>query len=159
MISVGNSDPDFTANAATFARRRGGRTAGAASRARISRSSARACPTVAAAASRRLLEANGHGTAHGGIIFSLADTAFAYACNSRNTATVASQASITYLTPAAAAEVLIAEAEELAVAGRSGSYAVHVFTPEGRPVAEFQGLSRTTGGTVITQSNNEENHG
>ncbi len=102
---------------------------------------------------------NGHGTAHGGIIFSLADTAFAYACNSRNTATVAAQVSITYLTPAVVGEILVAEAEELAVAGRSGSYAVHVFTPEGRPVAEFQGLSRTTGGTVITQSDNEENHG
>src|SRR3954466_10358432 len=57
---------------------------------------------------------NGHRTAHGGMIFALADTAFAYACNSRNLRTVAAQASIVYLAPAGDGDVLIAEAEEQA---------------------------------------------
>jgi acyl-CoA thioesterase len=92
---------------------------------------------------------NGHGSAHGGMIFALADTAFAYACNSRNQTTVAQSASITFLSPAQAGETLIAEARETALSGRSGTYYVSVRTSDGRPVAEFLGTSRTTGGTVI----------
>jgi len=92
---------------------------------------------------------NGHGTAHGGMIFALADTAFAYACNSRNVKTVAAQASIVFLDSARAGEVLIAEARETALAGRSGVYHVAVRGEDGRAVAEFQGYSRTVGGPVI----------
>jgi acyl-CoA thioesterase len=92
---------------------------------------------------------NGHRTAHGGMIFALADSAFAYACNSRNEMTVAQQASILFLSPAAEGDVLIAEAREDARAGRSGSYSVAVRTDDGRPIAQFQGLSRTTGGSVL----------
>ena len=92
---------------------------------------------------------NGHGTAHGGMIFALADTAFAYACNSRNQASVAAQASIAYLTPAHGGEVLVAEAREAAIAGRCGVYNVSIRTQDGRAVAEFTGLSRTIGGTII----------
>src|SRR5437879_3032776 len=55
---------------------------------------------------------NGHGTAHGGMVFALADTAFAYACNGRNLRTVAAQASIVFLEPAREGDVLIAEARE-----------------------------------------------
>ena len=92
---------------------------------------------------------NGHGTAHGGMIFALADTAFAYACNGRNLKTVAAQASIVFLDSAREGEMLVAEAVEQARAGRSGVYNVSVRTQDGRAVAEFQGLSRSLGGPVI----------
>src|SRR5918997_4799064 len=89
---------------------------------------------------------NGHATAHGGMVFALADTAFAYACNGRNETSVAQQASIVFLSAAKAGERLVAEAREQAAAGRSGLYYVTLPGPEGRVVAEFQGLSRTIGG-------------
>ena len=92
---------------------------------------------------------NGHRIAHGGLIFALADTAFAYACNSRNVASVAAQASIVFLDQAREGEVLVAEASEQALAGRSGVYNVSVRTEDGRAVAEFQGFSRSVGGQVI----------
>lgn len=92
---------------------------------------------------------NGHGIAHGGMIFALADTAFAYACNSRNERTVAAQASIVFLAAAREGDVLIAEAREAAAAGRSGVYMVSVRTKDGRAIAEFQGYSRSIGGPVI----------
>ncbi|HEX3943316.1 MAG TPA: hotdog fold thioesterase, partial [Rhizomicrobium sp.] len=65
---------------------------------------------------------NGHAIAHGGMIFALADTAFAYACNSRNVSTVAQQASIVFLAQAKEGERLVAEAREQALSGRSGVY-------------------------------------
>lgn len=92
---------------------------------------------------------NGHAMAHGGAIFSLADTAFAWACNSRNETTVAQNASITFLSPAARGDDLIAEARERAGKGRSGVYDVTVTAADGRVVAVFQGLSRTVGGPVV----------
>ena len=95
---------------------------------------------------------NGHGIAHGGMIFALADTAFAYACNGRNLKTVAAQASIVFLDAAREGEVLVAEAREQAVVGRSGVYNVAVRTQDGRAIAQFQGLSRSLGGAVIGES-------
>jgi acyl-CoA thioesterase len=92
---------------------------------------------------------NGHGIAHGGMVFALADTAFAYACNSRNLRTVAAQASIVFLDAAREGEVLIAEAQEAALVGRSGVCNVSVRTAEGRAIAEFQGFSRSVGGSLI----------
>lgn len=92
---------------------------------------------------------NGHGIAHGGMIFALADTAFAYACNSRNVRTVAAQASIVFLDAARDGEVLVAEACEAATAGRAGVYTVSVRTEDGRAIAEFQGYSRTLGRPVV----------
>jgi acyl-CoA thioesterase len=92
---------------------------------------------------------NGHGTAHGGMVFALADTAFAYACNGRNLRTVAAQASIVFLDPAREGEVLVAEARERAIVGRSGVYDVSVRTAQGRAIAEFTGFSRSLGGEVI----------
>ncbi len=92
---------------------------------------------------------NGHGTAHGGIIFALADTAFAYVCNGDNHRTVAAQASIVFLGSAEAGETLIAQGEEIATAGRSGVTRVSVKTQDGRDVAEFTGYSRTIGGAVV----------
>ena len=92
---------------------------------------------------------NGHGTAHGGMVFALADTAFAYACNSRDETTVAQQASIVFLSAARAGERLVAEAQERAREGRSGVYDVAVRSGDGRAVAEFRGLSRTIGGPIL----------
>ncbi|HVV33476.1 MAG TPA: hydroxyphenylacetyl-CoA thioesterase PaaI [Vitreimonas sp.] len=92
---------------------------------------------------------NGHDITHGGMIFSLADSAFAYACNSRNETTVAQSATISFLAASKLGDVLVAEAQELSRAGRSGVYQIRVRTAEGGVVAEFTGLSRTIGGAVI----------
>lgn len=92
---------------------------------------------------------NGHRIAHGGMVFALADTAFAYVCNGRNERTVAAQASIVFLGSAKAGETLVAEAREAAASGRSGVTNVSVKTSDGRPVAEFSGYSRTIGGPVV----------
>jgi acyl-CoA thioesterase len=92
---------------------------------------------------------NGHRIAHGGMTFALADTAFAYACNSRNENTVAQNASISFLAQAQPGEVLIAEAREASRSGRSGVYQVSVKAADGRIIAEFTGLSRTIGGAII----------
>ena len=91
---------------------------------------------------------NGHGNAHGGALFTLADTAFAYACNSHGENTVAHAANINFLSPAKSGDRLIAEARELMRAGRSGSYAVTISTQDGRPVASFHGLSRSLGSAI-----------
>ena len=92
---------------------------------------------------------NGHQIVHGGMVFSLADTAFAYVCNGRNEKSVAAQASIVFLGSANEGETLVAEAEEVATAGRSGVTRVSVRTSDGRPIAEFTGYSRTLGGAVV----------
>jgi acyl-CoA thioesterase len=92
---------------------------------------------------------NGHGAVHGGITFALADTAFAYACNSRNQTTVGHQATISYLASAGVGDVLVAEAQETALVGRTGTYHVAVRTGDGRAVAEFMGTSRTVGGPYL----------
>ena len=92
---------------------------------------------------------NGHGIAHGGMIFALADSAFAYVCNGSNHASVAAQASIVFLGKAEEGETLVAEAWEVAREGRAGVTRVSVKTDDGRDVAEFTGYSRTLGGSVI----------
>jgi len=92
---------------------------------------------------------NGHRIAHGGMVFALADTAFAYVCNGRNEKSVAAQASIVFLGSAAEGETLVAEAEEVATAGRGGVTRVAVRTSDGRAIAEFTGYSRTIGEAVI----------
>ncbi len=92
---------------------------------------------------------NGHGIAHGGMVFALADTAFAYVCNGRNLRSVAAKASITFLDQAREGEVLIAEGREQALVGRSGVTHVSVRTEDGRAIAEFTGFSRSLGGALI----------
>ena len=92
---------------------------------------------------------NGFGTAHGGVLFTLADTAFAYACNSRDVATVGQSATIAYLSPGRSGERITAKAAEVAVVGRSGSYLVVISGEDGRVIATFQGVSRAMGGTVL----------
>ncbi|HWE46791.1 MAG TPA: hydroxyphenylacetyl-CoA thioesterase PaaI [Caulobacteraceae bacterium] len=94
---------------------------------------------------------NGHQIAHGAMVFAVADTAFAYACNSRNVATVAQQASIVFVSAAREGERLVAEAKETVVQGRTGVYEI-IVRAEDRVVATFQGLSRTLGGAVIEES-------
>jgi acyl-CoA thioesterase len=93
---------------------------------------------------------NGHGTCHGGVIFALADSAFAFACNSRNEATVAQHAQVSFLAPARAGDRLTAEAREVHRAGRSGIYDVRVTGPDG-PVAEFRGMSRQVRGQLFEE--------
>jgi acyl-CoA thioesterase len=83
---------------------------------------------------------NGHGICHGGLIFSLADTAFACACNSWGPVTVAAGADIAFVAPARRGDVLVADARARARYGRNGIYDVTV-TCEGRLVAELRGRS------------------
>ena len=91
----------------------------------------------------------GHGFAHGGVIFALADTAFAWACNSRNIETYAQNATISFISKGELGETLRAEARQDAAAGRTGVYTVRVTGGDGRVVAVFQGLSRTGGGKIL----------
>jgi acyl-CoA thioesterase len=95
---------------------------------------------------------NGHAICHGGIVFSLADSAFAFACNSRNQNTVASGGSIDFLASAKAGDELIAEAVERALLGRTGVYDVTVTNQEGRTIALFRGRSYRVTGEVIPSS-------
>lgn len=90
---------------------------------------------------------NGHGSCHGGAIFTLADSAFAFACNSHNKVTVAQHCSVTFLAPGREGDRLTATAREVTLAGRSGIYDVTVSREDGVAIAEFRGLSRTISGT------------
>ncbi len=92
---------------------------------------------------------NGHGICHGGFIFALADSAFAFACNSFNRRAVAQSNTITYLRPAKLHDVLTARAVQTASVGRSGITDVTVTDQEGRPVAVFRGLSRSIEGHLV----------
>lgn len=94
---------------------------------------------------------NGHGSAHGGFIFSVADSAFAFACNTYNQRAVAYQVSITYMAPGRAGDRLTATAREVYRAGRNGIYDVRVTNDRGEPVAEFRGHSRTVKGTHLPE--------
>lgn len=92
---------------------------------------------------------NGHAIAHGGFVFALADSAFAYACNSRNESTVALQCSITFAKATRDGDVLIAVAEERARAGRTSTYDVTVSTDAGTTVALFRGTAYRIEGTHV----------
>lgn len=94
---------------------------------------------------------NGHSTCHGGIIFSLADSAFAFACNSYNHATVAQSCVIDFLAPGRLGDELTAEAVEQAVAGRSGVYDVTVSNQKGERIALFRGRSRRIPGEIVSE--------
>lgn len=94
---------------------------------------------------------NGHGSCHGGIIFTLADTAFAYACNSHNQRTVAQHCSITFISPGKAGETLTATAVETELSGRNGIYDIHVQNENVETIAHFRGNSRAISGTVLPE--------
>ncbi|MGE8546459.1 MAG: hydroxyphenylacetyl-CoA thioesterase PaaI [Alcaligenes sp.] len=92
---------------------------------------------------------NGHKTCHGGFIFALADSTFAFACNSRNAPTVASGCTIDYLAPAFEGDVLTARGVEASLAGRTGVYDIEVVNQNGRRIALFRGRSYRLNGTVL----------
>jgi acyl-CoA thioesterase len=94
---------------------------------------------------------NGHGMCHGGVTFTLADSAFAFACNSRNQATVAQHNSITYIALASLGDTLTASAREVSLIGKSGIYDVTVSNQDGSIIAEFRGSSRTIRGHLFEE--------
>ncbi|MGH7683726.1 MAG: hydroxyphenylacetyl-CoA thioesterase PaaI [Vulcanimicrobiaceae bacterium] len=92
---------------------------------------------------------NGHDFVHGGLIFTLADTAFAYACNSRNERNVALGAQISFVAPGRVGTKLSAVARERSRAGRTGVFDVEVQDEKGETIALFRGTSYRIDGTVI----------
>lgn len=100
---------------------------------------------------------NGHGTCHGGMIFTVADTCFAHACNSRNQSTVAFSCLIDFVRPAHLGDVLTATGREVSLVGRNGIYDIVVTNQHGEEVAHFRGRSRAIPGTVTGE--NEQDQG
>ena len=94
---------------------------------------------------------NGHQICHGGLIFTLADSTFAFACNSRNLATVAAGASIEFLRPAQLGDVLTCEGVEQTLQGRHGVYDMRVSNQRGETIAMFRGKSAQIRGTVVPE--------
>ena len=95
---------------------------------------------------------NGHEVCHGGVTFALADSAFAFACNSRNQNTLAQHNMISYLAPGRLGDRLTAVAEEVQLKGRSGIYDVTVTNQEGTVIAEFRGMSRAIPGNLFEEA-------
>jgi len=95
---------------------------------------------------------NGHGLGHGGFIFTLADSALAFACNSYGFRSVAQQCTVTFLRPARLGARLLAEATERHRAARSGIYDVTVREEAGPVIAEFRGHSRTLPDSLLESS-------
>lgn len=95
---------------------------------------------------------NGHDICHGGFIFTLADSAFAFACNTYNQRTVAQQCAVTFIRPVHAGETLTAHAVERSKAGRGGIYDVTVRDGKNIVVAEFRGHSRTISGELLARN-------
>jgi len=94
---------------------------------------------------------NGFGIIHGGIAFSLADSAFAFACNNRNVLSVALDTSINFIKPVHAGDVLMAEAKELHNGKSTGLYHIEIFNQKDHLVAQFKGLCYRTGKQLIKQ--------
>lgn len=92
---------------------------------------------------------NGHGICHGGIVFALADSAFAFACNSRDVLTVAAGCTMEFLAPAREGDGLVAEARERFLEGRNGVYDVDVSREDGELVATFRGRSAATRESIL----------
>jgi acyl-CoA thioesterase len=95
---------------------------------------------------------NGHGLCHGGIVFALADSAFAFACNSHNESTVAAAASIDFLAAARAGDELTAEASEVWRTRRNGIYEISICNQDGERVALFRGRSYRIDGQVVSEA-------
>lgn len=94
---------------------------------------------------------NGHNICHGGVTFSLADSAFAFACNSRNQATVAQSNHIAFTAPGRLGDRLTAVAQEVSLTGRSGIYDVTVHNQDKVVIAEFRGMSRAIRGQLFEE--------
>ena len=97
------------------------------------------------------LHLNGHQICHGGFIFTLADSTFAFACNSHNKNTVAAGCSIEFLRPAHEGDVLTCDGVEQTLSGRHGIYDMRVTNQRGEVVAMFRGKSATIQGTVFPE--------
>ncbi|MEM8702195.1 MAG: hydroxyphenylacetyl-CoA thioesterase PaaI [Pseudomonadota bacterium] len=94
---------------------------------------------------------NGHGNMHGGFLFTLADSAFAFACNTYNQVTVAQHCAITYVKPGTLGDVLTARAREVSRERRSGIYDISLTRDDGTVIAEFRGHSRTINRTFLDE--------
>ncbi len=94
---------------------------------------------------------NGHGICHGGVIFMLADTTFAFACNSRNQSSLVQHCQISYVAPARLNDRLSAVAREVSLVGRNGIYDVHVTNQNNESIAEFRGFSRAIKGALFQE--------
>lgn len=94
---------------------------------------------------------NGHKICHGGYIFTLADSAFAFACNTYNQRVVAQMGQITFLAPGQEGDVLTARAAEVWRQGRSGIYDISVTRQDGTKIAEFRGHSRSIKGPHLPE--------
>ena len=92
---------------------------------------------------------NGHDICHGGLIFTLADSAFAHACNNANKSTVAQGGSIEFLAPGQLGDTLFADATERVRGGRSGVYDVEISNQDGKTIALFRGKSYQIKGQII----------
>src|SRR3954447_20663355 len=95
---------------------------------------------------------NGHGICHGGLIFTLADSAFAFACNTYDRRTVAQHCAVTFIVPARLGDVLRAHSVEVSRSGRSGIYDTTVTGEGGAVVAAFRGHSRTIKGSLLEET-------
>lgn len=95
---------------------------------------------------------NGHKICHGGLIFTLADSTFAFACNSHNKVTVAAGASIEFLKPAHLGDVLTCEGVEQVLQGRHGIYDMKVSNQRGETVAMFRGKSASIAGQIVEET-------
>ncbi|MCB1376536.1 MAG: hydroxyphenylacetyl-CoA thioesterase PaaI [Rhodobacteraceae bacterium] len=96
-------------------------------------------------------QTNGHDICHGGVIFALADSAFAFACNSYNKVTVAQSNTITFVAPGRTGDRLTAVATEIVRTGRSGTWDATVTNQDGTVIALFRGLARTISGTLFAE--------
>jgi len=92
---------------------------------------------------------NGHGTCHGGFLFAMADSAFAFACNSDNRPTVASGCSIDFIRPAKADDLLTATAKRLSRGRRTGLYDVEITNSDRKTIAQFRGRAHQVGSHII----------
>ena len=113
---------------------------------------------VVAQCRRQVVDAatQGHGTCHGGFLFALADSAFAFACNSYDEATVALGCSIDYVAPALCGDLLTATASEQSRKGRTGLYDVRIENQRGELIALFHGKSYKVRGTVLAQEKQDD---
>lgn len=94
---------------------------------------------------------NGHNVCHGGVTFMLADSAFAFACNSRNQSTLAQHNMISFIAPGRQGDRLTAIATEISLTGRSGIYDVKVTNQDGQTIAEMRGMSRAIKGQLFDE--------
>lgn len=99
---------------------------------------------------------NGHNICHGGFMFILADSTFAFACNTYNQNCVAQHCTISYLAPAFSGDTLYATGREVSKQGRNGIYDITIFNQKDEKIVEFRGFSRTIAGSLLSQDNSPQ---